>query len=83
MAWLTQDPEVAAAFADISQNPANMSKYANNAKIQNLIKNMQGKFAGAGPDGDDTDMPGTASGAAPTSSSAKPSPHVPHQPDID
>jgi len=77
----TQDPEVSAAFADISQNPANMAKYANNAKIQNLIKKMQGKFGG--PDGDDADMPGAASGATPTSPSEKPAPQVPHQPDID
>jgi len=79
----TQDPEVSAAFADISQNPANMAKYANNAKIQNLIKKMQGKFAGPDGDGDDTDMPGTASEDTSSSSSAKPAPHVPHQPDID
>ena len=72
---------MSAAFADISQNPANMAKYANNTKIQNLIKKMQGKFAG--PDVDDTDMPGTTSGDSPTSASAKPAPHVPHQPDID
>lgn len=73
---------MSAAFVDISQNPANMAKYANNAKIQNLIKKMQGKFGG--PDGDDTDMPGAASGDTPTSpSSAKPAPHVPPQPDID
>jgi len=73
---------VSAAFADISQNPANMAKYANNTKIQNLIKKMQGTFAG--PDGDDADIPGTTSGASSSSSqSAKPAPHVPSQPDID
>jgi len=72
---------VSAAFADISQNPANMAKYSNNPKIQNLIKKMQGKFVG--PEGEDTDMPDAASGAAPTSPSAKPTPHVPNQPDID
>lgn len=72
---------MSAAFADISQNPANMAKYANNPKIQNLMKKMQGKFAGPGDD--DMDMPGAASGASPASDSTKPAPHVPHQPDID
>lgn len=76
-----QDPEVSAAFADISQNPANMAKYANNPKIQNLLKKMQGKFAG--PDVDDTDIPNADSGAHSTSESTKPAPHVPSQPDID
>jgi len=75
-----QDPEVSEAFADISQNPANMGKYANNPKIQNLLKKMQGKFAG--PDLDDTDIPGPTSGTS-ASESAKPAPHVPPQPDID
>jgi len=72
---------VSAAFADISQNPANMAKYANNPKIQNLLKKMQGKFAG--PDVDDTDIPNADSGAHSTSESTKPAPHVPSQPDID
>ena len=77
-----QDPEVSAAFADISQNPANIGKYADNPKIQNLLKKMQGKFAG--PDLDDTDIPGPTSGTSSASeSSAKPAPHVPPQPDID
>lgn len=78
-----QDPEVSAAFADISQNPANIAKYANNPKIQNLLKKMQGKFAE--PDDDDTDIAGTATGENSTSESAKakPTPHVPSQPDID
>jgi len=75
-----QDPEVSAAFADVSQNPANIAKYANNPKIQNLLKKMQGKFAG--PD-DDTDIPDSTDGTSPTSESTKPTPHVPSQPDID
>jgi len=77
----TQDPEVSAAFADVSQNPANMAKYANNPKVQNLIKKMQSKFAG--PDTDDADTSDAAFGAAPSSDSSKPAPHMPHQPDID
>jgi len=76
-----QDPEVSAAFADISQNPANIAKYANNPKIQNLLKKMQGKFAE--PDVDDADIPGSAPGDASASESAKPTPHMPSQPDID
>jgi len=76
-----QDPEVSEAFADISQNPANMGKYANNPKIQNLLKKMQGKFAG--PDLGDTDIPGPTSGTSSASESAKSAPHVPPQPDID
>ncbi|KAJ8297918.1 hypothetical protein KUTeg_024449 [Tegillarca granosa] len=38
-----QDPEVAAAFQDISQNPANMMKYQNNPKVQALISKMATK----------------------------------------
>jgi len=76
-----QDPEVSAAFADISQNPANITKYASNPKIQNLLKKMQGKFAGDAEAEDDADIPGT--GATPSSESTKPAPHVPSQPDID
>lgn len=74
---------MSAAFADVSQNPANISKYANNPKIQNILKKMQGKFAEDGDD--DTDIAGTASGANANASSesAKPAPHVPSQPDID
>ena len=29
-----QDPEVSAAFQDISSNPANIAKYQNNPKVQ-------------------------------------------------
>lgn len=45
-----QDPEVAAAFQDISQNPQNMVKYQNNPKVQALINKMASKFGGKTPD---------------------------------
>ncbi len=48
----SQDPEVTAAFADISKNPQNISKYQNNPKVANLIAKMQDKFSG-GKDGAD------------------------------
>lgn len=41
-----QDPEIAAAFQDISQNPANMSKYQSNPKIMDVVMKMMGKFGG-------------------------------------
>ena len=70
------------AFADISENPANMAKYANNPKIQKLLKKMQGKFAGPDVD-DDADVAGDTDGTSSSSGSAIPTPHVPSQPDID
>lgn len=42
-----QDPEVSAAFMDVSQNPANISKYQDNPKIQRIIEKMSSKFGGA------------------------------------
>lgn len=44
-----QDPEVMAAFQDVSKNPANMSKYENNPKIKKVIEKLQTKFGKAGP----------------------------------
>jgi len=84
-----QDPEVSAAFADISQNPANIAKYASNPKIQKLLKKMQGTFGGgAGTFGgadveadDENDSP--RGGDSSASGSTKTTPHVPTQPDID
>jgi len=73
---------VSAAFADISQNPANIAKYADNPKIQKLLKKMQGKFGGPDID-DDADIPGDTGATSASSESAKPTPHVPTQPDID
>lgn len=46
-----QDPEVAAAFQDISTNPANAAKYSNNSKVQTLISKLANKFGGAPPGG--------------------------------
>ena len=42
------DPEVAAAFQDISSNPANIMKYQNNPKIMALVTKMAGKMGGGG-----------------------------------
>uniref|UniRef100_A0A3P9B3J2 ST13 Hsp70 interacting protein n=1 Tax=Maylandia zebra TaxID=106582 RepID=A0A3P9B3J2_9CICH len=43
-----QDPEVMAAFQDVAQNPANISKYQNNPKIMALVTKLSSKF-GAPP----------------------------------
>lgn len=43
-----QDPEVMAAFQDVAQNPANISKYQNNPKIMALVTKLSAKF-GASP----------------------------------
>lgn len=43
-----KDPEVMAAFQDVSQNPANISKYQNNPKIMALVNKLSSKF-GASP----------------------------------
>ena len=51
-----------AAFADISQNPQNISKYQSNPKVANLIAKMQDKFSGGKP------------GGAPGGAGPKPSP---------
>ena len=57
-----QDPEVAAAFQDISTNPANMAKYQNNPKVMQLINKMMGKFGGGGGAGGMPGMPGMGGG---------------------
>lgn len=41
-----QDPEVSKAFQDVATNPANMSKYQNNPKVQEVINKMAKKFGG-------------------------------------
>lgn len=74
---LFQDPEVAAAFQDISTNPANIAKYQNNPKIQKLMKKMAQKFD-APPGAMDEEM-GDVSGSASESGGHT----VPPQPDID
>lgn len=51
-----QDPEVSAAFQDVATNPANISKYQNNPRVQQVINKLAAKFgtgatgAGEGPD---------------------------------
>ena len=37
-----------AAFTDVQKNPANISKYENNPKIQAVLKKLTAKFQGAG-----------------------------------
>ncbi|XP_069052992.1 hsc70-interacting protein [Lepisosteus oculatus] len=44
-----KDPEVMAAFQDVAQNPANISKYQSNPKIMALITKLSAKFGGAQP----------------------------------
>ena len=39
-----QDPDVMAAFQDVSQNPANISKYENNPKVKQVIDKLSTKF---------------------------------------
>lgn len=53
MTSLSQDPEVAEAFKEISTNPTNIFKYQSNPKIMAFINKMASKFGGAGnmPDG--------------------------------
>uniref|UniRef100_H3CHN4 ST13 Hsp70 interacting protein n=1 Tax=Tetraodon nigroviridis TaxID=99883 RepID=H3CHN4_TETNG len=43
-----KDPEVMAAFSDVSKNPANITKYQNNPKIMAIINKLSSKF-GAPP----------------------------------
>ena len=45
------DPEVAAAFKDISANPANIMKYQNNPKVMALVTKMASKMGGGGGGG--------------------------------
>ncbi len=44
-----QDPDVMAAFQDVAQNPANISKYQSNPKIMVLINKLSSKFGGQQP----------------------------------
>ena len=45
------DPEVAAAFEDITSNPANIMKYQGNPKVMKLLTKMAGKMGGGGGGG--------------------------------
>lgn len=46
-----KDPEVAAAFQDVSSNPANIGKYQNNPKVQQIINKLAAKFGAPNPQG--------------------------------
>ena len=57
-----------AAFQDVSQNPANMSKYENNPKIKSIIDKLSKKFGNAesgSPPGSGGGFPGGFSGGFP------------------
>merc|ERR1711874_937775 len=76
------DPEVAAAFEDITSNPANIMKYQGNPKVMKLLTKMAGKMGGGGlggmfggmggMPGGMGGMPGGMGGAAPPPSGGKP-----------
>jgi suppressor of tumorigenicity protein 13 len=53
-----QDPELAAAFQDISANPANIIKYQNNPRVSAIITKLVTKFAGGMPGGLGGGFPG-------------------------
>lgn len=55
-----QDPEVMAAFQDVSQNPANLSNYQHLPKVQMIVDKLAEKFgpAGSGPPPDTSGFPG-------------------------
>ncbi len=44
-----KDPEVAQAFQEISANPANIGKYQNNPKVQEVLAKLSKKFGGSPP----------------------------------
>jgi len=62
-----QDPEVSKAFQDVAMNPANISKYQNNPKVQQVINKMAKKFGGGAPGGAGG-MPGGMPGGFPPGS---------------
>ena len=37
-----------AAFQDVQSNPANISKYENNPKVQSVLEKLTAKFKGSG-----------------------------------
>jgi len=60
IATLLADPDVAAAFKEIGESPANILKYQNNPKVLKLIGLMQKKMGGMG-----MGMPGMGGGGMP------------------
>ena len=67
---LFQDPEVAAAFQDITANPANIIKYQSNPKISAIISKLATKFGGGMPGGFGGGMGGGFPGGFPGSGGA-------------
>merc|ERR1711963_938238 len=63
------DPEVAQAFSEITQNPANLMKYQGNPKVMKLITKMASKMGGGMPPGG---MPPNMGGNPPPASGGKP-----------
>lgn len=58
-----QDPEVAAAFQDISVNPSNFTKYQTNPKVMNILTKLSSKMgAGKGFPGGMGGFPGGMGG---------------------
>ena len=43
-----QDPEVAAAFADVQQNPMNIAKHQSNPKVKKVLEKLAAKMGGMG-----------------------------------
>lgn len=48
--FCTKDPEVTAAFQEVSTNPANFIKYQNNPKVKAVLEKIM-KFSGSGMGG--------------------------------
>ncbi|XP_041374493.1 hsc70-interacting protein-like [Gigantopelta aegis] len=66
-----QDPDVVTAFQDVASNPANISKYQNNPKLQAVINKMAKKFGTGGAT--EAGFPGSGDFTAPeTEGSTKP-----------
>ena len=53
-----QEPDVAAAFKNITANPANVAIYQNNPKVMSLVKRLNEKFGGSGPTSNIPEMQG-------------------------
>ena len=59
-----QNPTVAAAFKDISQNPANIAKYQNEPKVKDIMDKIARKYCGSADTGADACSTGGPFGGA-------------------